>query len=272
MTTASRAARVARAIHRACLVLAPAAVRRVYRDEMIATFAAAAEAAAAEGSAAVARLLAHELRDLLRARRVRRSGTRWSVAAEPPIYRPVLRAGWLHGSLWRQAWRSLTRRPAYLAAAVLTLGFGTGVMTAVFSLVDTVLIKPLPHPDADQLVERREHLQPAVLEHEIRIGDARRRERGHGDVERVDDVPVLTQRVGQAADDHQQHPGAEDRAELLLAAGVAERPHDAPEHHQCGQHFLGVSSAPTETGSSLPRRSAEGAKSGPVAQLVRAHA
>ncbi|HEX7777618.1 MAG TPA: hypothetical protein VF424_00180 [Vicinamibacterales bacterium] len=152
MTTASRAARVARAIHRACLVLAPAAVRRVYRDEMIATFAAAAEAAAAEGSAAVARLLAHELRDLLRARRVRRSGTRWSVAAEPPIYRPVLRAGWLHGSLWRQAWRSLTRRPAYLAAAVLTLGFGTGVMTAVFSLVDTVLIKPLPHPDADQLV------------------------------------------------------------------------------------------------------------------------
>jgi putative ABC transport system permease protein len=154
MTTTTRAARLARAIHRTCLFLAPAAVRRVYRDEMIATFATAVDAVAAEGSAAIARLLAHELRDLLRARRVHRSDTRWAVPAEPSIHirRPILRAGWLHGSLWRQAWRSLTRRPAYLAAAVLTLGFGTGVMTAVFSLVDTVLIKPLPYPDADQLV------------------------------------------------------------------------------------------------------------------------
>src|SRR5262245_12005092 len=53
---------------------------------------------------------------------------------------------------WRHAWRSLVRRPAYLAAAVLTLAFGTGTTTAVFSLVDTVLVKPLPYPDADRLV------------------------------------------------------------------------------------------------------------------------
>jgi predicted permease len=53
---------------------------------------------------------------------------------------------------WRQACRSLVRRPGFLAASVLTFAFGTGVMTAVFSLVDTVLIKPLPYPDADQLV------------------------------------------------------------------------------------------------------------------------
>jgi putative ABC transport system permease protein len=52
---------------------------------------------------------------------------------------------------WRQAWRSLRRRPAFFAAAVLTLGFGAGITTAVFSLVDTVLIKPLPYPDADRL-------------------------------------------------------------------------------------------------------------------------
>ena len=38
------------------------------------------------------------------------------------------------------------------AAAVVTLGFGTGIPTAVFSLVDTALIKPLPYPDADRLV------------------------------------------------------------------------------------------------------------------------
>jgi putative ABC transport system permease protein len=34
---------------------------------------------------------------------------------------------------------------------VLTLAFGAGITTAVFSLVDTVLIKPLPFPDADRL-------------------------------------------------------------------------------------------------------------------------
>jgi predicted permease len=59
---------------------------------------------------------------------------------------------WLQATTWRQAWRSLRRRPAYLAAAVLTLAFGAGVTTAVFSLVDTVLLKPLPYPDSERLV------------------------------------------------------------------------------------------------------------------------
>jgi predicted permease len=53
---------------------------------------------------------------------------------------------------WRRAWRALMRRPAFFAAAVLTLAFGTGTTTAVFSLVDTVLVKPLPYPGADRLV------------------------------------------------------------------------------------------------------------------------
>src|SRR5262245_801113 len=53
---------------------------------------------------------------------------------------------------WSQAWRSLASRPAFLLATVLTLTFGTAVTTAVFSLIDTVLLKPLPYPDADRLV------------------------------------------------------------------------------------------------------------------------
>ena len=62
------------------------------------------------------------------------------------------RRQWLQLFAWRQACRSLSRRPAYLAAAVVTLGLGTGITTAVFSLVDTVLVKPLPYPDSDRLV------------------------------------------------------------------------------------------------------------------------
>ena len=58
----------------------------------------------------------------------------------------------MEAGVWRQAWRSLGRRPAFFLSTVLTLGFGTGITAAVFSLVDTVLIKPLPYPDSDQLV------------------------------------------------------------------------------------------------------------------------
>ena len=59
---------------------------------------------------------------------------------------------WLQLFAWRQAVDRLVRRPAYFVAAVLTLAFGAGITTAVFSLVDTVLLKPLPYPDADRLV------------------------------------------------------------------------------------------------------------------------
>ena len=70
--------------------------------------------------------------------------------------------------------RSLRARPGFFLAAVLTLGFGGGIATAVFSLVDTVLIKPLPYPEADRLVtvfesrpsarEKTSLLAPARLE------------------------------------------------------------------------------------------------------------
>jgi hypothetical protein len=62
------------------------------------------------------------------------------------------RSEWGQTAAWRQAWRALVRRPAFLTAAVVTLAAGTAVTTAVFSLVDTVLIKPLPFPGGDRLV------------------------------------------------------------------------------------------------------------------------
>jgi putative ABC transport system permease protein len=51
-----------------------------------------------------------------------------------------------------QAWRALVRRPLFTIAILLTMTAGIGVTTAVFSIVDRVLIRPLPFPDGDQLV------------------------------------------------------------------------------------------------------------------------
>ena len=51
-----------------------------------------------------------------------------------------------------QAWRALARRPLFTVATLLTIAAGIGVTTAVFSIVDAILIRPLPFPDGDQLV------------------------------------------------------------------------------------------------------------------------
>ena len=48
--------------------------------------------------------------------------------------------------------RLLARAPGFAAAAILTLGLGIGAATAVFSVVEGVLLRPLPYPDADRIV------------------------------------------------------------------------------------------------------------------------
>src|SRR5688572_16590526 len=52
----------------------------------------------------------------------------------------------------RQAWRSLRHSPAYTLTAICTLALGIGANTAIFSVVDGVLFKPLPFQEADRLV------------------------------------------------------------------------------------------------------------------------
>ena len=52
----------------------------------------------------------------------------------------------------RLAGRSLRRTPVYTIVALLTIALGIGVTTAVFSVVDGVLLRPLPYPQPDRLV------------------------------------------------------------------------------------------------------------------------
>ena len=48
--------------------------------------------------------------------------------------------------------RTLRKRPAFAATAAVTLALGIGAATAIFSVTDAVLLRPLPYPSADRLV------------------------------------------------------------------------------------------------------------------------
>src|SRR5689334_1681163 len=54
--------------------------------------------------------------------------------------------------------RQLRRAPAFTLTVVLTLALGIGSTTAIFSLVEGVLLRPLPFQDADRLVLLGDHL------------------------------------------------------------------------------------------------------------------
>src|SRR5262249_55544111 len=60
----------------------------------------------------------------------------------------------------RFAVRQLIKNPAFSAVAIITLALGIGANTAIFSIVNAVLLRPLPYPDADRIMVLNESSGP----------------------------------------------------------------------------------------------------------------
>jgi predicted permease len=82
------------------------------------------------------------------------------------LAREEMRAAWAR--VWlddlrhdaRYGVRALMRAPGFASVAILTFALGVGVNTAVFSVINAVLLRPLPFPDADRLVTILENRPP----------------------------------------------------------------------------------------------------------------
>jgi putative ABC transport system permease protein len=114
---------------------------REWREEMEAHIEMATEAFLAQGLEP----------EQARAAALKQAGN--LIARREEIYQ-MNRIGWLDslGSDFRYALRGLRHQPTFTATALLTLALGIGANTAIFGVIDSILIRPLAYPHAEALV------------------------------------------------------------------------------------------------------------------------
>ena len=84
------------------------------------------------------------------------------------------------GQDFRLGARTLRKTPGFTAIAVLTLALGLGINTAIFSVVNAVMIRSLPYPESGRLISLWEEATPLSLDNSVAPGeswDERRPER-----------------------------------------------------------------------------------------------
>ena len=159
MTHPGRSTTVAVRLLRPILLLYPAHYRHTYAREMTAAFAERyANVRREAGLLAATRVWLRTALDL-----VTSAGAEWARSTRRSrglrqrldVNQKSRRGDSLVSSIIqdvRQGLRSLRKQPGFAAVAVATLALGTGANTAIFSLVNTVLLEPLPYPDSHELV------------------------------------------------------------------------------------------------------------------------
>jgi len=101
-----------------------------------------------------------------------------AVPPGPQTDRPALVRRWNVSSTleawvrdFRHAARSLARAPMFAAVVIVTLAFAIGANTAIFSVVQAVLLEPLPFPNADRLVSIRGTAPGTSLPEDLGVPD-----------------------------------------------------------------------------------------------------
>jgi putative ABC transport system permease protein len=132
--------------------LFPSGFRAQFGPDMAAQIAREHEHARARGGAMAVLFALTAALDLIGSALAERISPTW---VDPSMTRHNTRAGWPMSG-WIQdlklAARGLKRTPGFTAIAIGTLGLAIGANAGIFSVVDTVLLRPLAFPESDRLV------------------------------------------------------------------------------------------------------------------------
>ncbi|MBW3555107.1 MAG: ABC transporter permease, partial [Gemmatimonadetes bacterium] len=144
--------RVAEGIYRAALRLLPEPFRARHGEELEHVYRQRlADARARSGRAGTAARVAGETLDVLS------TAVRLRVGRPRPVPRQTRKGTPVRGFVQdlRHAARGLLLRPSFTLTAVLTVALGIGSTTAIFTVADAVLLRPLPYPESDRLAHVR---------------------------------------------------------------------------------------------------------------------